>query len=236
MPRPIYFQCSCRKIFLSNPMYHYPQKAAFNCVIAKRKIYQHARPTRRVQQLFVDQISRIVWQYKLAPETTNLAARPSVPEIQVFQIILKADELDKSVLRCIDKAISFPIVYEIIDENRIKEMAAYKRPSEADATKWVVGDYFETAWQATDTPRTPLPLALDLQGLYEQLLRRLMPYPVRPGETMPAQAARMSAIRGKESECRKLETRLRQEMQFNRKVEMNRQLRDLKNELDGLLG
>jgi hypothetical protein len=118
-----------------------------------------------VQRLFVDQISRIVWQYKLAPETTNLAARPGVPEIQVFHIVLKAGELDESVVRCIDKAISFPIVYEIMDENRVKEMAAYKRPSEADAAKWVVGDYFGTAWQAADTPRIPLPLALDLQGL-----------------------------------------------------------------------
>jgi hypothetical protein len=63
-----------------------------------------------------------------------------------------------------------------------------------------------------------------------------MPYPARPGETMPAQADRMSAIRGKESECRKLETRLQQELQFNRKVELNREFRRVKSELRRLKG
>jgi hypothetical protein len=143
-------------------MYNYPEQAAFGKVSPKSKIYQHARVTRRVQQCFVDQVSRIVWQYKLSPETTNLPARAGVPEIQVFTIALKTEGLDENVLRCIDKAISFPILYEVTFEDRIKEMAAYKRPSEADSTKWVVGDYFRTDWQSADSQRSPLPVSLDL--------------------------------------------------------------------------
>ena len=139
-------------------MYAYPAKAAFGKTLPKNKIYQHARPTRRVQQLFVDQVARIVWQYKLSPETTNLAAKPGVPEIQVFAITLKESELDEAVLRSIDKAINFPIFYEITCEERVKEVAAFKRPSEADGAKWVVGEYFHTEWEAWDEstgqPRT----------------------------------------------------------------------------------
>ena len=119
-------------------MYAYPKKAAFGKSLPKKAIYEHGRPTRRVQQLFVDQIARIVWQYKLSPETTNLAAKPEVPEIQVFSITLKANQLDEAVLRCIDKAINFPIFFEISFEDRVKEVAAFKRPSEADPAKWAV--------------------------------------------------------------------------------------------------
>ena len=61
-------------------------------------------------------------------------------------------------------------------------MAAYKRPSEADSAKWVVGDYFATDWQPADSERSPLPVSLDLAGLYEQLLRRLMPLTEAPSE------------------------------------------------------
>ena len=80
-------------------MYAYPPKAAFGKSLPKKTIYEHGRPTRRVQQLFVDQIARIVWQYKLSPETTNLEAKPDVPEIQVFAITLKDGQLDEAVLR-----------------------------------------------------------------------------------------------------------------------------------------
>ena len=217
-------------------MFAYPKQSAFGKVLPKSKIYQHARVTRRVQQCFVDQVSRIIWQYKLSPETINLPARAGVPEIQVFTIALKTEEPNEDVLRCIDKAISFPIVYEVTFEDRIKEMAAYKRPSEADSAKWVVGDYFETDWQPADTERSPLPVSLDLAGLYEQLLRRLMPLPARNGESLKAHAERLAAIRSKQRECNKLEARVNREKQFNRKVELNAELRTIKNELESLIG
>ena len=35
-------------------------------------------------------------------------------------------------------------------------VAAFKRPSEADSTKWVVSEYFATDWAPDDAPRRPL--------------------------------------------------------------------------------
>lgn len=217
-------------------MYAYPNQAAYGRSVPKSKIYQFAKPTRKLQQRIVDQVSRIVWQYKLSPETTNLSARRSVSEIQVFTVALKSGELSTDVLRCIDRAISFPIFFEIVFDERIKEMAAYKRVSDADSSKWVVGDYFETAWQPADSPREPLPVSLDLGKLYEQMLQRLMPLPAHPGESLQAHAERLGMIRSKENECSKLEDRLKREQQFNRKVELNAELRKLKSDLESLLG
>lgn len=217
-------------------MFAYPKQAAFGKVLPKSKIYQHARPTKRLQQLFVDQVSRIIWQYKLSPETVNLPSRAGVPEIHIFTIELKVGELDEGVLRCIDKAISFPIFYELVFEDRVKEIAAYKRPSDADSSKWVVGDYFDTEWQPADAERDPLPVSLDLASLYAQMLRQLMPFAAREGESLKAHAERLAAVRSKELQYRKLEGRLEREKQFNRKVELNAELRTVKNELEALIG
>ncbi len=217
-------------------MFAYPKQAAFGRVLPKSKIYQHARPTRRIQKLFVEQVSRITWQYKLSPETVNLVSRPGVPEIHIFSIELKVSELDEAVLRCIDKSISFPIFYECGFQNRIKEIAAYKRPSDVDSSKWVVGDYYETEWQPLDAERKSLPVSLNLAGLYEQMLRRLMPLPAHKGESLKSHAERLSIIRSKESQCRKLEARLKREKQFNRKVELNSELRTIKNDIESLIG
>lgn len=215
-------------------LFEYPKQAAFNRVLPKSKIYEYAKPGQAVRNRFVSQADKIIWQYKLAPETINLPARPGVPEIQIFTIVLKTEELGEDVLRCIDKAIPFPIFYQLHFEKRIKIMAAYKRPSDADASKWVVDAYFETPWQSIDTERSELPVTLDMAGLYEQMLRTLMPLPVRPGEPLKAQVERIERIRIKESECRKMEASLNKEKQFNRKVELNAILRTLKNELQSL--
>jgi len=217
-------------------MYQYPPQAAFKRVLPKNKIYQYAKPSRPVQRCFVEEVNQVVWQYKLSPETIHLPARPGVPEIQIFTISLRTDEISNVVLRTIDGAIPFPIFYEVSRGNRTKSTAAYKRPSDADSSKWVVGDYFDTEWQPADAPRARLPVSLDLAGLYEQMLRRLMPLPARNGESLKSHAERLSAIRSKENQCQKLEARLEREKQFNRKVELNAELRTIKNELESLIG
>lgn len=221
---------------MSGALFAYPPQAELNRGLPKSKIYEHARPSRSIRERFVAEVDQIVWRYKLAPETVNLPTRPGVPEIQVFSVTLRTGELSESVLRTIDTAIPYPILFELSHGGQIKSTAAYKRPSDADSAKWVVNAYFETDWQSVDNPREPLPVALDLSRLYEQLLQRLIPFPARPGESLKEQVERANAIRNKKVESQKLESRLRQEKQFNRKVELNRELRTLRTELDSLLG
>lgn len=220
---------------MSHALFHYPKQAAFERVLPKNKIYEHSKPSNAVKELFIKQVEKIVWQYKLAPETINLTAKPSVPEIQIFSIALKTPELSEDILRCIDQAIPLPIFYQLTFEDRIKVKAAYKRPSDADSNKWVTDGYFESDWLANDTERAELPVALDLAGLYEQMLRRLLPLPRRAGEPLKAQVERLGLLRSKQNECRKMEARLQKEQQFNRKVELNAQLRQLKLELSKLM-
>lgn len=199
--------------------------------VPKSKIYDYAKPSRAMRELFVQQVDKITWQYKLAPETINLEDLPSAPEIQIFEINLKTPEYNENILRIIDKAINFPIFYELVYDARVRLTAAYKRPSEADSNKWVVDAYFAGPWLAADSARQPLPTALDLAKLYEQMLRSLMPQPPRAGESLKAQAARMEQIQVRQKELKNLESSMKRVKQFNRKVELNRQLRALKQEL-----
>lgn len=215
-------------------LFDYPKNAAFGRVVPKNKIYEHGRPSGAVKRLFVHQVEQIVWQYKLAPETVNLKASKAVPEIQIFSLALKGEELQPEVLRSIDLAIPFPIIFELRSDERVKPVGAYKRPSEADANKWVISEYFDGDWVARETPRKPLPMVFELEVLYGQLLAPLMPYPARPGENLQKRVERMERIRLKQRELDRCVARLRKEKQFNRKVEINAELRDLKQEFENL--
>ena len=158
--------------------YSFPDKALVNRNIPKSKFYEHASITRAVKDAFVSQIQQITWAYKLSPETINLAAVKSLFEIQVFNVQLKTPELNEDVLLSIDKAIPHPILYQLYFEDKMRVVLAYKRLNESDETKWVIEQYLSSEWMTqseAEQLKTPLPIALNLSGLYEQLLKALMP-------------------------------------------------------------
>lgn len=227
MSLPIQFESNAAFI-------NYPKQAAFGRTLPKNKIYEHSAANTRLKDLFVEQVEQIVWQYKLAPETINLPAKPGVPEVQVFAIQLKTPELNLDVLRCIDNAVQFPIIFELSFDGQTQVIAAYKRPNESDASRWVLSDYFATDWLLSDIDRAAMPLALDLGGFYEQVLHRLISTPARPQEKLTDLVARVELVAAKQREVEKAASKLTKEKQFNRKVEINASLRQLKTELEAL--
>lgn len=219
---------------MTEVLFNFPQQAKVGRVLPKNKIYQHGRLSAALRERFVRQVEQITWQYKLAPETVNLPERGGVAEIEVFDITLKNDTLDEDVLRAIDRAIPLPIIFQLQHGQRIRMVAAYKRPSVAETGKWVIDGYFASAWQSAAAERRALPIAIDLHSLYEQLLRSLLPQQARFGENLPEQLERLTRLRSRQNEHNKLEVRLHQEIQFNRKVVLNAQLRELQTEIDQL--
>jgi len=215
-------------------LFDFPPQATVGRVLPKIKIYQHVRVGSALRERFVRQVEQITWQYKLAPETINLPGRAGIEEIEIFDVALKTDALDEDILRAIDRAIPLPIVFQLQHGQRTRMVAAYKRPSAAETGKWVIDGYFAGDWQPAAAERRALPMALDLHSLYEQLLRSLLPQAARPGESLPEQLERLTRLRSLQNEYGKLEVRLHREKQFNRKVALNAQLRDLKSEIDQL--
>jgi hypothetical protein len=218
-------------------IYQYPQKAYVNRPIPKTKFYENANVTKAVKDAFVSQIQQITWAYKLSPETINLSSTRSLLEMQVFNIQLKTPELDEKVLLSIDKAISHPIIFQLYFDDKVQVKVAYKRTNELDETKWVVEQYFSSEWIAIDKAnelKTNLPIALDLNGLYEQILKELLPLEANNGESIKEHTQRFGLITQKQKEITQLQSKMRNEKQFNRKVEMNKQLKTLQQKLDQL--
>lgn len=215
-------------------LFGFPPQARVGRVVPKNKIYEHSRISSALRDKFVTQVEQITWAYKLAPETINLPSRLEVPELQIFEITLKTAELDDDVLHAIDRAIPLPIIFQLHRGQQTRLVAALKRPNQAESGKWVLGEYMAGPWLPDNTERQPLPFALDLLGLYEQLLRSLLPQPARAGESLPEQLERIAQLRSRQGELQKLQAHLHKEKQFNRKVALNAKLRELKHEIERL--
>lgn len=222
-------------------VFQYPERTRKDRILPKNKVYGSAQPSNAVRQRFVNQVEQIVWRNLLIPETVNLPSRDGIEGIQIFEIALKAGELKEDVLRSLDRAIPWRLFFELTFHGKVRFAAAYKRPSEVSSGVPVVEDYYLTPWQPVVTPRQALPVALDISALYEQMLFRHMeasPLAIasRAGESIADAVERCKAVRARQREYRRLETALRRERQFNRKVEINAALRRCMDDLAALEG
>ena len=208
-------------------LYRWPATAKFGRIVPKSKFYENTTISVTVRERFVSEVRRIVWTYKLADETIHLRGDSAVPEIQVFGIEAKEDNVTDDVLTAIDKAIKFPIIFEISRDTdahtHTRMAAAYKRLGGASPR---LSGYFTTDWQSADAPRASLPPALDLRSLYAGLLTPMLPIAARPGEDMSETTDRVDQAIKLEREIAKLKKSLRTEPQLNRKVAVRRMVRD----------
>src|SRR5690625_2896072 len=108
-------------------LYRWPDAGAFGRVVAKSRIYEHTKVSGAIKSRFVTEVGQIRWAYKLSPEATGLAATEALQECQVFRIEQRVPELHINVLQTIDRAIPFPILFELAYVGQIKLKAAYKR-------------------------------------------------------------------------------------------------------------
>lgn len=216
-------------------LYEWPAAARVSLRVPKEKIYQQAKVSPATKALFVKQVERIEWSYKLAPKTTNLHASKSIPEFQVFTVVLKDDELDYKVLAAIDAAVTLPVLFEVVrssGESMETQLQATFKVQGSGTSK--PRSYFCSEWVDSSTQRQQLPDVVSLDALYSQILSRLSAIPIGPGESPQQSAARLAKIDALKADIAALIRRINAESQFKKKFALRGQLDAMKRELKSL--
>ena len=210
-------------------LFAWPTAAKVESRIPRDRLFRQAGGGKAIRALYDAQVERIDWAFKLFERSVNLPPAGGVDEIEVFRLTLRGDRIDDRVLAHIDKAIPHPILFELVrhapDGDEVTLAAAYKRRSEADKSQAVTLEHWRAQWVADSESRTPLPQAASLEGLYAGLLRAHWPHGPRGGESLRAQAERLSRIATQGKAVARLQLKLRREGDFARKTEINRELR-----------
>lgn len=208
-------------------IYQYPTRTRVDKLIPKSKFYSEGGANTRVERLFIEQIESIYWANKLSSATMNIESQEDLREVQIFSVNARIEMLDIEIFRYIDKLIPSPIIFEVYFQDKVKVVAAYKRLNQADKSKVVIGDYFQTEWLPIE--RQDLPLFLRLSELYEFLISQLLPN--KTNATSLADKMRLNQeIAQLETRIKQLEQQLKREKQFNRKAELNINLLKLQDE------
>ncbi|MFX9842366.1 DUF4391 domain-containing protein [Acinetobacter baumannii] len=222
-------------------LYKFPSQAKVDRLIPKNKFYEQGKANTKIEQLFVDQVENIRWAYKLASSTIHLQDQEDLKEIQIFRVKSRVEGLDVSILSFIDKLILTPIVFEVVYQDKVKVVATYKRLNQADKTKAVVGQYYASDW-LEDRDRIELPLYLNLTDLYEHFITQLLPIASSKDQknadesvSIELQLQKSQQLESLQKQLDKLKSKLRSEKQFNRKVELNKQIHAIESDLNKLM-
>lgn len=218
-------------------LFYWPDAGRVGQVVPKERLYRETGADAAVRRRFVDEVAQVRWAYKVREASVRLPETAAVSEIQVFELDLKGSDVHTSVLTAIDRAIPSPIVFELRRDDGL-----WVEQAVAASFKWTgtrgprLSEYFRSGWVPAGADRRPLPVAVDLQRLYEQLVGSLLPHPLRLAESLPDGIERMTRIRSVQREIAGLERRMHQERQFNRKAELRRTVAERRAELATLTG
>ena len=212
-------------------MFNLPEKTLYQKKIPKNKFYEKLQANRKLKEKFVRQVDQVVWKHKISRETVNIEPTKDVPEIQVFEVHLKQKELSPEVLESIDRAIPYPVLFALLYGDQVRLAMAYKKPGSQNRERSVVEHYFYSDWQNINEFSMELLKGLNLQTVYDNMIKRLMPLEVESGQDLEEAVQRQKQAEKLELEIAKLESKINKERQFNRKVKLNLELQEKKKEL-----
>lgn len=212
-----------------------PKSTEFNRRIPKQKFYENISVSPTLKRVFIDQIKGIYWRNKVATTTMNLAAGDTVTELEVFEIKLNGQQLDESVLRQIDKEIPYHILFLLEYDGKYQAWTAYKEAAASGTNAFKVGTYYHTDW----IPEDELPLkveGLSIDKVYENFVRQIAGDALRSEEgkteSLKESVERDNRRQELEKQIASLQTKVRKEKQLNKQVQLNAELKKLKNELE----
>lgn len=206
--------------------FNLPTRAFVNKFIPKSKFFEKAQVNSKLQQEFSDAIVRITWAYKLAENTINISGTKNVEELQIFNMKLKNKEIPKNVLKVIDKAIPFAILYTF----EFEESFAYGITIKENAEQ----RYFFSEWNEE--------LSFDFTGntiehIYQKTIKLFIKNKTgltvknEDFETLLEKEKKIAIL---EKEISTLQKKVRTEKQFNKQVAFNKALKSKRKEKENL--
>lgn len=191
-----------------------PDSALVNKFIAKSKFYNRVSLNTKLQSEFTNKIQKITWKYKLAEDTIGISKTENVTEIQIFEIELKQQVIPKNVLKIIDKSIPYQILYIFTYKDNIAYGITLKE-------KYSVQHYYFSEWNQEIKFNFT---GIDLEKVYQKLIKAFITNEAKSQNTFTDIMEVDSKIKRLENDITTLESKIRKEKQFNRKVELNKTL------------
>lgn len=201
-----------------------PKQAYVHKFIPKNKFFEKAAINTKLKKEFTEKIQKIVWEYKLAEGTIGVPPTENIEEIQIFEIQLKERNIPKNVLKVIDKSIPYPILYVFTHEGHV----AYGITLKGDDGE----RYYFSPW---GEQRPFIFTGINLERVYQGIVTSFIK---EVGDERKDFKTIIAIDKNKEvleKDISALKNKIKNERQFNKKVELNKILQEKKKGLESII-
>lgn len=228
-----------------------PDNCFIGNTIYKKLFYENADLSTNDKSLFTDTINKVTWLYCLKPETINISAYKDevreYPEVEVIEVLLHEDYKLKRIAEIIMRSIPYPMVLIFRLEGKVKFYVAHQRTNQSDSSKNTIEEFISTDWLESDgTLFDKLDIKqmrfANFYALYSDIVDTISIYnlstfiPTDDNITGAEARELLTKIEDIEQEITSLRAKLKKESQFNRKMELNIEIKRLEQNKNKLLG
>lgn len=228
---------------------HVPAACRVDKTIFKKLFYENASLSTQDRALFTDVVDKITWIYCLKPETINI--KPYVDdtrnyvEVEVVEASLHEEKGIRRIAEIVMRSIPYPMVLVFRLGARVQLWLAQQRTSQNDEEYNTLEEMVSTPWlEAND----PLFAAMDVRqmrftnyfALYSDIIDAVSVYNAKAvvgaDAKLSGEEARQLLAQAEEldRQIAALRVKLKKETQFNRKMELNVEIKGLENRKKGL--
>lgn len=218
-------------------MFGIPESCKIDNTIFKKMFYDNGDLGSADKELFTAGIDKIAWRYCLKPETINIKPYKDemrdYPEIEVIEVTLSQNTKVKRIAEIIMRTIPYPMILLFTLGGKTQVWTAHQRINQNDSTKNTLEAFVSTEW--LDSPALFVITKLNLTNffaLYCDVVDTISIHNaknVAAPDNLTGEQARelMARIESLDTQIASLRSKLKKETQFNRKMELNMEIKRL---------
>ena len=199
-------------------MIELPKECIVDKFIPKKIFYEKVNLSSNLKQEFVDKLDRIYWKYKISEDTLNISKTENVEEIEIFKLTLKEKVNCQNIIKVITRNIPYIILFEIYYNDEVQYAIKHN------------DDFYFTNWNEKIDFNFN---GIDLNVVYENIIRSVTNISEQ-SNNIDEELEKDKKFKEIQKEIERLEIKMKAEKQFNKKVELNKNILELKKQKEEL--
>lgn len=208
------------------------QSTEFNKKIPKNKFYKNLNLNSKIIEAFTKDVESIYWANKISEDTLKVQKGTEVTEIEVFLLKVKGNKIDEAILKAIDQAIPYHIVFVIEYRDRTELVAAVKEAR--TKTYFEVEKYFYK-----EIPSISYKLRLlghDLDLIYKNIIRDILGIDKNQGQSLRQDLERFYEIEDLRKSRQAMANKMKRTKQFNKKMQISDEIKAIDKKIQNITG
>ena len=238
-------------------MFNINENCRLDQFIAKKNFYTYADLTSGDKDLFKDNISKITLTYQLQPNKINILPFKDdireYPLINFFDIAVEKDVKIKRIAEIVMKSIPYPTVITFLWEDKKQIWTAHQRTNLNDSSKNTLEEFVFTKWFDGSVEFVEWSLKwfdiskmnmTNFYTLYSNMVDNISVYNanstlnIQNSTLLSGEEARRltSDIQELDLKIAMLKSKIKKETQFNKRMEMNIEIKKLEQKKKEIVG